>query len=103
VRRSGAKEGERRREEEGKRKKKRKKKRGGKKKREREREKEKGRERGRGIAPAPIATGGRAWPTGSRAARYETAVRKKRRVRAGKKMERRLKSDVRTAGILGGD
>jgi hypothetical protein len=44
-----------------------------------EREEEKERERGRGIAPAPIAAGGRVWPTGSRAVRDETASRKKRR------------------------
>jgi len=72
------------------------------KRKEREREKE----RGRGIAPAPIAAGGRAWPTGSRAARDETAARKKRQGTVGgkkEKMEQRLKSEIRTTEILGGD
>ena len=71
----------------------------------RKRKKRKG-EREREIAPAPIAASGRAWPTGSRAARDETAARKKREGMVGgkrKKMEQRLKSDIRTAEILGGD
>ena len=73
---------------------------------EKEKENEREKEREREIAPAPIAASGGAWPTGSRAAWDETAARKKREGTVGgkkEKMEQRLKSDIRTAEILGGD
>ena len=50
--------------------------------------KEKERKREREIAPAPIAASGRAWPTGSRAARDETSVRKKRVGMVGRKRKK---------------
>ena len=46
--------------------------------REREKEKERERERKSERTPARFAVGGRAWATGSRAARDGTAARKKR-------------------------
>jgi len=86
---TGEKEGERRKEKK-RRKEKGKGKGGGERKKERE-EKEK-------RSAAGFAAGGRAWATGSRAARDGTAVRKKRKGLVGA-----LKSDDRTAGELGED
>ena len=73
---TGEKEGERRKE---KKEKKKRKGKGKKRRREKERKKEK-------RSPAGFAAGGRAWATGSRAARDGTTVRKKReRARFGRR------------------
>jgi len=86
---TGEKEGERRKE-----KKRRKEK---EKENEEEREKKKREEKEKRSA-AGFAADGRAWATGSRAARDGTAARKKRKGLVGA-----LKSDDRTAGELGED
>ena len=54
-------------------------------KRKKEKEKERGRKREGRDASAPTAASGRAWPIGGRAARDETAVRKKREGTVGGK------------------
>jgi len=73
-----------------------KKKRKGKRKRRRREKKE--REEKEKRSAAGFVAGGRAWATGSRAARDGTAARKKRKGLVGA-----LKSDDRTAGELGED
>ena len=76
----------------------RKKKRRKEKEEEKKRRREKEREEKEKRSAAGFAAGGRAWATGSRAARDGTAARKKRKGLVGA-----LKSDDRTAGELGED